>query len=103
MEKVINRLFEIEEKANRIMENSNVQKQKMYDQLNSDLEKLDHEIKNDTNSKLEILRAKMNDEIAKERQALIDDCNSQINKMEQNFNQNHAVLVDTVFNNITQV
>lgn len=103
MEKVINRLFEIEEKANRILENTNKQKNTLYTQLNDDLDKLNQDINKDTDSKLNILRADMNKEIDQEHRALIDDCDKQLSHLEDSYLKNHDSLVDTLFHKIVQL
>lgn len=102
MEKVINVLYEIEEKANRILDRASEQKLKLYEQLNSDLEALESKITSDTNDKINIMKTNMQAEIEQERTNLIKDCEKQIQTLEDKYNANHDKLVDTVFQHIIE-
>lgn len=103
MEKVINLLADIEEKAAHIIDRSSEEKNRLYEQLTEDLEKLDSDIAQDTCKKLNDLQERMNEEIALERQALKDDCDKQLKALETNFLTNRDTLVDKVFQNIIKV
>ncbi len=103
MEKVINVLYEIEEKANRILDRASEQKQKLYEQLNSDLEALESTITSDTNEKINAMKANMESELASERSALTTDCERQIQALQDNFTNNHDVLVEKLFQHIIEV
>lgn len=103
MEKVINVLYEIEERANRILDRTAEQKTQLYQQLNEDLAKLESDIKAQTNSKLTIMRNAMETEITTERTALMNDCNQQLLSMENNFLTNKDQLVQKVFQHITSI
>ena len=103
MEKVINVLYEIEEKANRILNRATEQKHKLYEQLNSDLTELESNITSDTNKKIECMKAKMQYELDTEKAALIKDCEKQVQSLESNFNAKHDDYVESVFQRIIKV
>ncbi len=103
MEKVINVLYEIEEKANTILERSNKEKTRLYEKMNIDIEHLKAEIKKSTDQQLSILKSNMEKEILEERFILLDNCNKQLSDMEKNFNDNHDALVDKVFQRIIAI
>lgn len=103
MEKVINLLADIEEKAARIIDRSTEEKSRLYELLTKDLEKLDNDIASDTCKKLSDLQDSMNEELAVERQSLIDDCDKQLQDLDANFSTNHDALVDRVFQRIIKV
>lgn len=103
MEKVINVLYEIEEKANRILDRTAQEKTKLYNRLQTNLEKLDTDIKQDTNDQLDLLKNNMEAEIAKERFAQTEECNKQLTAMEQTYMTNHDALVEKVFQRMIHV
>lgn len=100
MEKVLNLLDEIEEKANAILAHTSVEKAALHDKLNKDMEKLDKEMEDKTNQQLNELRKKMNLEITTEKQHLIESCNQQLEELETNYHKNHNKLVEDVFKKV---
>ncbi|MDO5291148.1 MAG: hypothetical protein Q4F05_00220 [bacterium] len=103
MEKVINVLSEIEDKATTILDRTQDQKQQLYEQLNKDLAKLDSDIKADTASKIDRMQEDMEQDIEKERLALISDCQKQLASLQQTFDKDHNALVNKVFAQIIEV
>jgi uncharacterized protein YaaW (UPF0174 family) len=100
MEKVINFLYDIEEKANNIVKRVNEEKVRLQESFDHDLEELDKSIVAEKAEKLSVLKADIDNKLAIEKQYLIDDCNRQLDKMEENYTQNHDTLVDNVFHEI---
>ncbi|MDO5518884.1 MAG: hypothetical protein Q4G58_00180 [bacterium] len=103
MEKVINVLSEIEDKATTILDRTQDQKQQLYEQLNKDLAKLDSDIKADTVSQIDTMQKEMEQDIEKERLTLISDCKQQISSLQQTFDKDHDTLVNKVFTKIIEV
>ncbi|MDF2609143.1 MAG: hypothetical protein K0R92_617 [Lachnospiraceae bacterium] len=97
MEKVISILYDIEEKANNIIKRVNEEKVRLQEELNQDLEKLDQTIANEKAEKLNVLKADIDKKLAVEKQSLIDDCNKQLDNMEENYGKNHDALVKNIF------
>ena len=97
MEEVINLLYDIEEKANQIVNRASDEKVSLHDALEKDIEKLDQSIATENIAKLSVLQTQVNNELAVEKQALIDDCNKKLADLEAHYIQNHDSLVDKVF------
>lgn len=102
MEKVLNGLYEIEQKANRILENTTSEKARLNDEFHNQIASLEETIKADTTNQLNQLQSNMEKEILAERLALFNDCNQQLKSMEDNFTNHHDMLVAQVFGNITK-
>ncbi|MDF2951969.1 MAG: hypothetical protein K0S18_1552 [Anaerocolumna sp.] len=100
MEKVISILYDIEEKANNIIKRVNEEKIKLQEELNHNLKELDQTIAKEKAEKLSALKSDIDQKLAIEKQSLIDDCNRQLNKMEENYTQNHDTLVENIFQEI---
>ncbi len=102
MEKVINVLSEIEDKASKILDRTQDQKQQLYEQLNKDLAKLETDIKADTTAKIDAVQKDMELDIASERKKLLADCQHQIDDLQQSYEKNHDQLVDSIFQSILE-
>lgn len=103
MEKVINLLYDIEEKANQIVKRASEEKVRLSEALEKDLEKLDQTIDAENAAKLSALQAQADKDLLNEKQSLIDDCNKQLSEMETYYDHNHGALVDKVFQSIIKV
>lgn len=102
MEKVINLLYDIEEKANQIVKRANEEKTKLYDQLQKDMEQLEHDIAAQSTTKLEILKIQVDKELNLEKHALIEDCLKQLTSLDAAFLDKHNSLADKIFQEIIQ-
>ncbi len=102
MEKVINLLSEIEEKADEIMKRANEEKMELHKKLEEDITQLDNSIAADKADRIHALQAQINKELAEERQALINDCNKQLEHMESQYQHNHDALVNKIFLSLIQ-
>lgn len=100
MEKVINILYDIEEKANNIVKRVNEEKIKLQETLNKDMEALDQSITAEKAEKLRVLKADIDKSLSDEKHTLVDDCKTQLSKMEENYTLNHDTLVNNVFQEI---
>jgi len=100
MEEVIHLLYDIEEKANQIVNRAGEEKISLHDALEKDIEQLDQSVATENIAKLSVLQTQVNNELAKEKQSLIDDCNKKLADLETHYNQNHDVLVDKVFQSL---
>ena len=97
MEQVINRMYEIEEKANSIIDGTAKQKKELLAQHNEDIKRLKIDIDLKSKQKLSILRANMDKEIQTDRKRLIDECAKDLKELEDNYKQNHDSLVENIF------
>jgi vacuolar-type H+-ATPase subunit E/Vma4 len=102
MEKVINLLSEIEEKADEIMKRANEEKLDLHKKLEEDIKQLDNSIAAEKSEKISALQAQINKELAEEQQALINDCNKQLEQMDSQYQHNHDDLVDKIFLSLIQ-
>lgn len=100
MEKVINLLNDIEEKATSIVDHTSVEKKALYKQLTKDMEKLDNQISGETQKKLDVIRTKMNQEIEDAKKDLVRTFEEHMNQMEDDYQKNHETYVDSVFQKI---
>ncbi len=100
MEKVINLLYDIEEKANQIVKRANEEKAKLHEQLQKDMEQLDRDIEAQNAVKLKELKVQADKELAHEKQALINDCIKHLTHMEKNYEDKHSFLADKIFQDI---
>lgn len=100
MEKVINLLYEIEEKANRIIDRVSEEKTVLYQQSLEDIGKFDRKLEGETKKKLNELKAKLDREVEKERQIMIRSNDKLQKDLEQNYKKNHDKFVSTIFHNI---
>lgn len=100
MEKVINLLYDIEEKANRIISRTEEQKNSKRREIDHELSLFESSLMDETNKQIQVLQNQADEELELERKALIDDCTKQIEQLESNFTMNHDALVERVFQNI---
>lgn len=102
MEKVINVLSEIEDKATTILDRTKEQKQQLYEQLNKDLAKLESDIKAETNAQIDVMQKNMETEISKEKTKLLADCEKEIADLQSAYTKNHDTLVNDIFKKIVE-
>lgn len=103
MEKVIGLLFDIEKKANQIIERANVEKTELFEENEKAIAKMEAEIMEENNSRVNIILEQAEKELELEKQQLIESSNKQLAELEENYRQNHDVLVNKVFRSIIQV
>lgn len=100
MEKVINLLYDIEEKANAIVNHTSVEKKALYDQMTHELEKLDEDISRETQQKLNKIRDEMNREIEVENKHLSQAFEEHLTALEDGYKTRHDTFVEAVFQKI---
>jgi vacuolar-type H+-ATPase subunit H len=103
VEKVISLLFDIEKKANQIIERANTEKNELYEENEKQIEKMEAEIAEENNAKINSLMAKAEQEIEQEKKQLIESSEKQLNAIVQNYKTNHDAIVDKVFQSIIQL
>lgn len=97
MEKVINMLFEIEEKANHIIERANEEKTSLHDALEKKLIQMEQKIAKENYNKIHLLQSQIDLEFKKEEQLLIQHSEKQLIEIEAQFIKNHDVYVHNIF------
>ena len=103
MEKVIGLLFDIEKKANQIIERANVEKNELYEESELQISQMEASIAEENNAKINALMTQAEKEIELEKQQLIDSSEKQLREIEQNYAINHDCLVNKVFQTIIQL
>ncbi len=100
MEKVIQLLYDIEEKANLIVKRVSDEKKRLNTIYEQEIERFNKEITKERNDKLDVLKSQVEKDLDKERTALLDDCNKQLISLETYYKNSHDDLVDQIFQKI---
>jgi vacuolar-type H+-ATPase subunit H len=100
MEKIIQYLYDIEEKADLIVNRASEEKKRLNASLETNISEFNDFILKERNTKIELLKSRVQKELEEELSLLNKDCNQQINNMEHYFNEHHNELLNKVFNNI---
>lgn len=103
MEKVISLLFDIERKANQIIERANIEKNELYEENEKLIGKMEADIAEDNNAKISALMTQAEKEIEQEKQQLIQSSEKQLKDIELNYEKNHDAMVNKVFHSIVQI
>jgi F0F1-type ATP synthase membrane subunit b/b' len=103
MEKVISLLFDIERKANQIIERANIEKNELYEDNEKLIKKMEADIAEENNAKINALMTQAEKEIEQEKQQLIESSDKQLKVIVQNYETNHDAMVDKVFLSIIQI
>lgn len=103
MEKVIGLLFDIEKKANQILERANDEKSELQEENEKAIVQMETDIADENNSKINLLLSQAEKELESEKQQLIESSNKQLSDIETNFSHNHDAMVNRVFQSIIQI
>lgn len=103
MEKVISLLFDIERKANQIIERANIEKNELYEDNEKLIKNMEADIAEENNEKINALMTQAEKEIEQEKQQLIENSDKQLKVIVQNYELNHDAMVDKVFHSIIQM
>ncbi len=100
MERVISLLFDIEKKANQIIERANLEKTELYDENEKAILQMEEAIAEENNAKIKAIVEQAEKDLEKEKQQLIESSNMQLRSLEINYKQNHDNIVNKVFQSI---
>ncbi|MDD3014861.1 MAG: hypothetical protein PHC34_14255 [Candidatus Gastranaerophilales bacterium] len=103
MERVISLLFDIEKKANQIIDRANLEKTEIYEENEKAILDMETAIAEENNAKINIIIEQAEKELEKEKQQLIESSNKQLKELENNYLQNHEDIVNKVFHNIITI
>ncbi|MDF2539907.1 MAG: hypothetical protein K0S76_2928 [Herbinix sp.] len=103
MEKVIGLLFDIEKKANQIIERANDEKTELFEESERAIAEMEAAIADGNNAKINVLVAQAENELEKEKKHLIESSSKQLSELEANYLKNHDALVEKVFQSIIQI
>lgn len=96
MEKVIGLLFDIEKKANQILDSANDEKNELLAENEKVIAQMEAEIAEENNNKIKLIVEKAEKELELEKQQLIENSNKQLADLDNNYRQNHDTLVNKV-------
>lgn len=100
MEKVIGRLFDIEKKANQIIERANDEKNELFEENEKAIAKMEADIAEKNHIKIKRLLDRAEQEIELEKKHLLECSNKQLSDLETTYEKNHDALVEKVFQSI---
>lgn len=103
MEKVIGLLFDIEKKANQIIERANIEKTELFNENEKAILDMETKITEENNQKIKALLEQAELELEKEKEQLIKSSEEQLKSLEEYYNKNHDDLVEAVFQKITKI
>jgi F0F1-type ATP synthase membrane subunit b/b' len=103
MERVIGLLFDIEKKANQIIERANDEKNELFEENEKAIAKMEADIAEENNAKIKMIVDQAEKELELEKQQLIINSDKQLADLETNYNRNHNALVNKVFQSIIQI
>ncbi len=103
MEKVISLLFDIERKANQIIERANLEKNDLYEENEKAIKEMEGVIADENNAKIKALVSQAEQDIEKEKQQLIASSEKQLKDLEDNYTKSHDVLVNKVFQSLIHI
>ena len=102
MEKVIGLLFDIEKKANQIIERANDEKTELFEENEKEIEQMEAAILEENSKKVNLLLAQAEQEIEAEKQHLSECSQKQLMDLEISYEKNHDTLIEKVFQSIIQ-
>ena len=102
MEKVIGLLFDIEKKANQIIERANDEKTELFEENEKAIAKMEADITEENQNKIKLILAQAEQEIEAEKQHLLECSKKQLSDLEETYEKNHNALVEKVFQSIIQ-
>lgn len=103
MERVISLLFDIEKKANQIIERANTEKTQLCEENEKEIQKMEAAIAQENEAKIKVIVDQAEKDLEQEKQQLTESSNRQLKELDDNFKQNHEVIVNRVFQSIIAV
>lgn len=100
MEKIIQYLYDIEEKADVIVKRASEEKKRLNLSLETQILEYNESVLKERTAKIALLKSKVDEDLEKELSLLNEDCNKQINNMEQYFKLHQEELIVKLFQNI---
>ena len=100
MEKIVDTLTQINEKAEKILSDANGYKLKMQKQLEADIKEYEEKLNEKTAKELEDAASENNRSFEEKKEAIYKESQAMIDSMEDNYNKNHDTLVNDIFNKV---
>ncbi len=103
MEKVIGLLFDIEKKANQILERANEEKTELFEENEKAIAKMEADIASENEARINIIVARADGDLEQEKQHLIESCNKQLEELDSQYTKNRDALAEKVFQSIIHI
>jgi len=103
MEKVIGLLFDIEKKANQIIERANIEKNTLFQENEKAIAQMEASIGEENSVKINELTVQAEKELEREKLHLIESSAKQLKDLESNYINDHDTLVEKVFHSIIEI
>jgi F0F1-type ATP synthase membrane subunit b/b' len=103
MERVISLLFDIEKKANQIIERANIEKTELCEENEKEILKMETAIADENKAKIDVIVLQAEKDLEKEKQQLIESSSRQLKDLETNYQNNHDAIVNRVFQSIIAI
>jgi ABC-type phosphate transport system auxiliary subunit len=101
LEKTINRLYDVEEKANQILMTVNEEKEKLKIHYQKKQKEFDEQIAQESKNKLNALKSQVEKEFLKEADHINQNFHKQLKTLEGKHKEEHDNLVEQIFFKIT--
>ncbi len=102
MDTVINRLSEIDEAANSIMEETNARKKAFAQEIEERTAAFDLDLEKKTAERIDEIRAKMEKEMKEMLDKQTADSAAFLKALEENYEKNHSLYVEKLFDQMTK-
>lgn len=103
MEKVISLIFDIERKANQIIERADIEKGQLLEENEKAIAAMETDIAESNAMKIKELTARAEDDFEKERILLLESSELKLKNIEAQYRSNHEMYVNKIFNCIIQI
>jgi F0F1-type ATP synthase membrane subunit b/b' len=103
MERVISLLFDIEKKANQIIERANTEKTQLCEENEKEIQKMEAAIAQENEAKIKVIVDQAEKDLEQEKQQLTESSNRQLKELDDNFKHNHEAIVNRVLQSIIAV
>lgn len=102
MERIIKQLIDIEEKANQILIRANEEKARLNETFEDEVLNMEKEIAEENAKRINALKVQVNNELEKEREAMMIRSKDQLRKLEEHFKADFKSIVDGIYESILQ-
>lgn len=103
MEKVISVLFDIEKKANQIIEHANIEKDQLFEENEKAIAKMEAEIMDENTKKINKIISQAEKKLEAEKKHLIENSSKQLKDLEAHYIKDHDELVNKLFQSIIKI
>lgn len=103
MERIVSVLNDIDDKADKIIAAAASVKASMYEEHLRKVSEYEASLLSETDSKLLEIKKEKETALDQKKQQIDETCSVRLKEMKDNYDQNHDVIVDNIFNRIIEV